>query len=417
MKNVLVIGAGAAGLMAAFSAADSGASVTVLEKNEKAGKKIYITGKGRCNFTNYSDISEHMSNVITNPKFMYRAYSALDAYGVYGFFEEHGLKCKVERGNRAFPASDHASDVTNTLLHACREKGVSFRFDAEVTEITPDLNVKCRSGEVYQPDSVILATGGMSYPSTGSDGAGFKFAESLGHRVTELYPGLVALHVREKYVRDLEGLSLKNTGFTLISGNKKIYSDRGELLFTKNGISGPLSLTASEYLERERRRYSRKGKNIFDSNPEVILDLKPALSKEQLDRRILRDFSSRQNKSFHNSLDSLLPSSFIPVAVKLSEIDGQKKVNSITRAEREKLVDVIKGVRLHVVSTGSFNEAVITNGGVDVKEINPGTMESKIVPGLFFAGEIIDVDALTGGFNLQVSWSTGFLAGRSAAAE
>lgn len=412
MKTVIVIGGGAAGMMAAWAAAEEGGRVLLLEKNEKLGKKIYITGKGRCNLTNYCDSEEFFSNVISNRKFLYSAYYGFDTYRTVDAFNSFGLETKVERGNRVFPVSDHASDVTASLKRALDRAGVTIRLNADVDEIICNdsafKGVKLVNNEVIEGDACIMATGGLSYPSTGSDGDGFAFAKKLGHKVTRLIPSLVGLKVKEDFVKNLEGLSLRNVVLTMQSQGKQHYSAMGEMLFTHDGISGPLVLTLSSLCG-----------DILSSGNECrfSIDLKPALDFDALDKRILSDFEANINKKFQNALDKLLPSKIIPVVIAVSGINPEKKVNEITREERERLVRLLKGFELSLARMGGYNEAVITKGGVDVRQINPSTMESKLVSGLYFAGEVIDVDALTGGYNLQIAWSTGYAAGLNAATE
>lgn len=404
MKNIVVIGAGAAGMMASYIASINGANVTLIEKNEKSGKKIYITGKGRCNLTNDCDPTTFFDNIVSNPKFMYSAYYGFDNNMVYSLFEENGCKLKVERGNRVFPESDHASDVIKTLNKLLETANVKKIVNETVTDI--EANKVYTKNKVYDCDSVIIATGGITYPGTGSSGDGYKFAKKLGHTIVEPRCALVPFNVKDNDVISMQGLSLKNVSITLFANDKNIYSGFGEMLFTHFGISGPLILTASSYFVKKK----------YD-NAYILLDLKPALTFEELDNRILRDFDEFKNKSFKNSLDKLLPQKMIPVIVKRSEINPEKKVNEITKEERLKLCNIIKNFKINIINTRDVNEAIITQGGISVKEINPSTMESKLVKGVYFAGEIIDVDALTGGFNLQVAWSTGYLAGLSASKE
>ncbi len=409
MKKIAVIGCGAAGMMAALAAAESGGSVTIFEKNEKPGKKIYITGKGRCNVTNACQVEDYFGFVKRNPRFLYSAVYSYDNSAVMDFFESHGCKLKVERGDRVFPVSDHSSDIINTLYRAVVKAGVDVQFGTTVNSVESMQGAV--SAITYSKgddpitreefDSVIVCTGGMSYPSTGSTGDGYKFARDLGHTIVQPQPSLVPFETQEEWCKDLQGLSLRNVGLKMFLESKKskpVYEGFGEMLFTHFGISGPLVLTASCHYEK-------------DKSAKIFLDLKPALSEEQLDKRVLRDFEEGLNKSFKNILGGLFPSKLIPVMIKLSGIDPEKKVNAITKEERTAFVKLIKNLPLTVTGTRSFNEAIITRGGVSVKEINPSTMESKLVKGLFFAGEVIDVDTETGGFNLQVAWSTGHLAG------
>lgn len=407
MKKVIVVGGGAAGMMAAISAADSGAEVILIEKNEKLGKKIYITGKGRCNITNESDVENLLKNVRSNPKFLYSAFYTFDSYRMMDFLEGEGLKLKTERGNRVFPESDKSSDVIKTLKKALEKRKVKIVLNTKVLniEIKDGIchGVIVQSGDKsgsYKADKVIVATGGCSYQSTGSTGDGYRFAKDADIKVTKCYPSLVPFNIGSDIPKRLQGLSLRNVKVTLSDKGKVLYKELGEMLFTHFGVSGPLVLSASTLAS---------GKDV--SQMELSIDLKPALSKEQLDERILRDFSENRNSYFKNSLSRLLPAKMIPVIVELSEIDEKKQVNNITKEERNRLVNLLKGLTFKVESLRGFNEAIITKGGVSVKEINPGTMEAKKVKGLFFAGEVLDLDAVTGGYNLQIAWSTGYLAG------
>ncbi len=424
-KNILVIGGGASGMAAAYAASLGGHHVILFEKNEKLGKKIYITGKGRCNCTNASDIETILKNVVTNRKFLYSAFYTFTNEDLCAFLEAHGCPVKTERGNRVFPVSDHSSDVTRAWERALLENHVDIRYHSKVEgliseEIYSDehlsggktirrvVGVRVNGRAVYG-DHVILATGGLSYPSTGSDGDGYRFAEAEGHRLIKPVPSLVSFKTKEGFVRELSGLSLKNIGISVLETGenpkkKPIFTDFGEMLFTHDGVSGPVILSASSWLART----VSDGKEL-----QLLIDLKPALSVEQLDERILRDFSEVLNRQFKNALDGLLPKSLIPVVISLSKIPEDRAVNSITKEERLRLVSLMKGLPLTVVGTGGFIEAVITQGGVSVQDIDSSTMKSKQVIGLSFAGELIDVDALTGGFNLQIAWSTGYLAGLS----
>ncbi|NLJ95705.1 MAG: NAD(P)/FAD-dependent oxidoreductase [Clostridiales bacterium] len=411
MAKIFVIGGGASGMMAAIVAARKGHKVTIFEKNEKLGKKLYITGKGRCNLTNACDRDTFFNNVISNPKFLYRSFQELSTEDTLEFFEDLGLKTKVERGNRVFPLSDKSSDVIAVLRDELNRLGVEISYRSEVIDIICENKIfkgikLNNSKEVFFGDAIIIATGGLSYPLTGSTGDGFKFAKKFGHSVTELSPSLVPLYVAENFIKDLMGLSLKNIAITAYSGNKKIYSDFGELLFTHFGLSGPVILSTSRYIIP-----------YMDSKASVRLsiDLKPALSHKQLDARILRDFNEAKNKQFKNSLGQLLPNKLIDVIIRLSYIDPDKQVNSITKEERLGLVNLLKNFTFNITKLAPYNQAVITKGGVNIKEINPSTMESKLIKNMYFAGEVLDLDALTGGFNLQIAWSTGYLAGKSAA--
>lgn len=415
-KKVLVIGGGAAGMMAAIAAAKEGASVTLLEKNEKTGKKLFITGKGRCNLTNACGDEEFFQSVVSNEKFLYSAFYTLDNRAVMEFFEKAGCRLKTERGNRVFPVSDHSSDVIAALNNRMRKEGIRVLLNTAVSEILTEkevaknksrvMGVKLTDGKVLPADAVIIATGGKSYESTGSDGDGYRFAEKAGHTIREVKPALAPFTVKEEWCKSLQGLSLRNVSATLICKTKKLYEGFGEMLFTHFGVSGPLILSASSY-------YAKKINNM---PAQLHIDLKPALSREQLDKRILRDFDENKNRQFKNSLNGLLPAKMIPVMIQISGIPPEKPVNEITKEERTRLLECLKNLALTVTGTRGFSEAIVTQGGVHVKEINPSTMESKLVGGLYFAGEILDTDAMTGGFNLQIAWSTGYLAGISAAA-
>ena len=413
MKRLVIIGGGAAGLKAAASAnfvlKDSDASVTVIEKNTRVARKVMITGKGRCNVTNNCDNETLILNTPKNGKFLYSAFSKFSSKDTMTFFESLGVPLKTERGNRVFPVSDKAVDIVDALFKAVKGGGAEIICgEAQKIEIENDKvkGVWLNDGTFLRADAVIIATGGASYPVTGSTGDGYRMAKELGHTVTEIKPSLVPLECHEGFCSKLSGLSLKNVTLSIYEEGKKksVYSEMGEMLFTHFGISGPLVLSASAHL-----RYMDKKKYI------AKIDLKPALDVEQLDRRILRDFSEELNKDFSNSLDKLLPKSLIPIVVQLSGISADKKVNQISKEERKTLVDIIKGLTLHIIGFRPIEEAIITSGGITVKEIDPATMASKIVDGLYFAGEVIDVDAYTGGFNLQIAFSTGFLAGESAA--
>lgn len=406
---VYVVGGGASGMLAAIIAARNGHKVELLEKNEKLGKKLFITGKGRCNLTNACDRDIFFEQVVSNPKFLFRAFHTFSNYDTMFFFEELGLSIKTERGNRVFPESDKSSDVITVLKKELERLQVTIRYHCEVSQIVMEdgcfHGLKLRdNSRLLLGDAVIIATGGLSYPLTGSTGDGFTFAKSLGHTITKLYPSLVPIHVKEPYVKDLMGLSLKNVEVVITSGTKQVYQDFGEFLFTHFGVSGPVILSASSYIIP-----------YLDKKEELLLtiDLKPALTVEQLDARILRDFEEFKNKQFKNSLDHLLPNKLIDVIIRLSLIDPEKKVNSITKEERLRLVDTLKHMKFHITKLSDYNQAVITKGGINVKEIDPSTMESKLIKNVYFAGEVLDLDALTGGFNLQIAWSTAYLAGSS----
>ena len=406
MSKILIVGGGAAGMMAAISAAGCGHNVELFEKNEKLGKKIYITGKGRCNVTNACDIDELFANIVTNRKFMFSSIYTFDNNMVQNFFEEEGCPLKIERGNRVFPVSDKSYDVINALEHAMKKAGVIINLFSDVTEIIEEKGVAkgiVVNGRKIMADAVIVATGGYSYPSTGSTGEGHVFAKKLGHTITKCSPALVPFIAKEEWVKELQGLSLRNCGVAIYDNDKKIYEDFGELLFTHFGVSGPTVLSASSYVIDIIKQRSLR----------LVIDLKPALDEQTLDERVLRDFEEMKNKIFANSLDKLLPKSLIPIIVERSQIPGDKKVHEIRKEERKQLVRLIKNFDLTLVGLRGFNEAIITHGGINVKEVDPGTMESKLIKNLYFAGEILDVDALTGGFNLQIAWSTGYLAGLS----
>ena len=411
MKQVVVVGGGAAGMVAAIYAARGGARVTLVEKNEKLGKKLFITGKGRCNVTNNHEMEKHLLSVVSNPKFLYSAYNQFDKDSIQSVLEQMGCHLKVERGERVFPISDHASDVISALQRALKHETVEVRLNSEVKDILYRENqvdgVLLSNGKSLKADAVIVATGGKSYPSTGSTGDGYDFAQQAGHTLVEPKPALVPLVTVEEWVPKLMGLSLRNVTLTLRVGKKEYYSELGEMLFTHFGITGPLVLSASSYWQK----YRSKGEAV------VIIDLKPALSVAQLDARLLREFEENHNKQFKNSLAGLFPAKLIPVMVELSGIDPEKKCNSVSREERLRFGDRIKNLKLTVADTRPFEEAIITQGGVACKEIQPATMESKLVKGLYFAGEVMDLDALTGGYNLQIAWSTGYLAGTNAAKE
>ena len=407
MSKVVVVGGGAAGMMAAYQAAKNGHKVILVDKNEKLGKKIYITGKGRCNLTNAGELEEILNNIMTNRKFLYSALYSFTNDDVINFFENNGMKTKIERGNRVFPVSDHSSDVISTVAKALRKNKVDIRLFTSVKDliITNDkaCGVLLENGEKIMCDSVIIATGGLSYPSTGSTGDGYRFAKDSGHTINKCEPSLVPMNIKEEWVKELQGLSLRNVNVRIINGKKKLYNELGEMLFTHFGVSGPLILSASAMINRK----------YFDENLKIIIDLKPALDVEQLNKRILRDFEEELNKQFKNSLNKLLPSKLVPVVINLSGIDPDKQVNTITKEERQKLAYLLKNLEISFNGFRGWNEAIITKGGISVKDINPSTMESKIVSNLYFCGEVLDLDALTGGYNLQIAWSTGYLAGDS----
>ena len=407
MSKVIVVGGGAAGMFAAYFAAQNGHTVTLLEKNEKLGKKIYITGKGRCNITNSSDMEVLFQNVMSNRKFLYSAFYSFDNQQVMSFFENHGLEIKVERGNRVFPVSDHSSDVIQTLAKALKQVGVRVMLHTEVSRLLVEedriAGVGFKDHTKMEADAVVLATGGMSYPSTGSTGDGYRFASETGHKLVPCTPSLVPFECKETWVKELQGLSLKNTAITIFNGKKKLYEDFGEMLFTHFGVSGPMILSASGSISAKQ----------LQNELQLVMDLKPALTEEQLDKRVLRDFEENINKVFKNVVGKLLPSKLVPIIIDLCAIPEVKKVNEISREERQRFVHLVKHLSCTITGVRGWNEAIITKGGVSVKEINPSTMESKKIKGLFMCGELLDLDALTGGYNLQIAWSTGYLAGMS----
>ena len=401
---IAVIGAGPAGLLAAAEAAKAGANVTLFDKNEKAGKKLYITGKGRCNVTNMRSPGEFLEFVVRNRKFLYGAIYSFSPENTVELIESNGVKTKVERGNRVFPQSDKASDITKALVKNAERYGVKFSYNSEISDVSKVNDmffITSRSGK-ERFDKVIVACGGMSYPSTGSTGDGYAFAKKFGHKIVELRPALVGLTLKES-VKALQGLSLRNVTAT-IDGEGVNESRFGEMLFTSSGVSGPIILSLSSFVNRVG--------NVKDMT--LSIDLKPAMSAEELDKRVLSDFNKNINKRFKNSLDELLPKSLIPYIIGVTGISPEKPLNSVTKEDRAKIVETLKNLKFGVAALGSLNEAVVTSGGVSVSEVNPKTMESKLVHGLYFAGEVLDVDALTGGFNIQIALSTGFVAGKSA---
>ncbi len=406
MKKIIVIGGGAAGMTAAIFAREAGADVTLIERNDRLGKKLLITGKGRCNVTNNSDVNTHIENTPTNPRFMYTALNNFSAQDVMAFFEELGVPLKTERGERVFPVSDKAGDICGALKNRMHRLGVKV-VTARVSNVTKDEGFAVHAGgALYRADAVIIATGGASYPLTGSTGDGYKFAEAFGHTVVTPKPSLVPVECKEKWVKEAMGLSLRNVSLTVCDGEREVYFEQGEMLITHFGVSGPLVLSASSHM-----------KGLGNKTFSLYIDLKPALDFETLDKRLQSDFSKNINRDFINSLGELLPSKLIPIIVRLSGIDARAKCNSVTREQRHALVSLLKALPLTAVKFRPIDEAIITSGGVNVKEISPKTMESKLVPGLYFAGEVIDVDAYTGGFNLQIAFSTARLAGESAACE
>lgn len=404
MKNVVIIGGGAAGMMAAVFAARNGKKVTLIEQNEKLGKKLFITGKGRCNFTNACDTEDLFQNVVTNPKFLYSAFYSFSNPMVMDFFEEIGLPYKIERGNRVFPVSDHSSDVIKVLEKEMRKYGVDINLNTKVYSLIIEDNVckgvSLKGGKAIFADSVIVATGGVSYPRTGACGDGYKFAKYAGHSIAKAQPSLVPFELSDSCCKELMGISLKNVSVTIYADGKKIYSEFGEMLFTHFGVSGPIIIKASAYIHK-----------YLDKKLSITIDLKPALDEKQLDERLVKDFNLFINKQLKNGLDKLLLKALIPVIIEKSGLDGEKKINEITKEERHKLLTTIKNVPFEITGLRGWDEAIITKGGIKVKEIDPGTMESKFTSGLYFAGEVLDLDALTGGFNLQIAWSTGYLAG------
>lgn len=415
MSNVCVIGGGPAGMMAAIAAADKGHSVVLLEKNEKLGKKLFITGKGRCNVTNGADVETLLSNVVTNKKFLYSAFYSFGNSALMDMIEKAGCPLKTERGERVFPVSDHSSDIIKAFERILSEKNVEVRLHTTVREIVTEgdklIGVKAikqnpngTAGKIQllRADAVIVCTGGVSYPLTGSTGDGYRFAYGTGHSLIKPRPSLVPFETKQKWVKDCMGLSLKNVSMKLVCGKKTVYDGFGEMLFTHFGISGPLVLSASAYYDPEKHKDAK-----------AVIDLKPALSEEVLDKRILRDFDEQLNKSFANALGGLVPSSLIPVIADECGVSKEKKVHDITKEERKKLLCTLKNLTLDITGTRGFEEAIITKGGISVKDIDPSTMESKHIKNLYFAGEVLDLDALTGGFNLQIAWSTGHAAGEA----
>lgn len=448
MSKVLIIGGGAAGMMAGVFAARNHHEVHILEKNEKLGKKVFITGKGRCNVANACDTEELFPAVMSNPKFLYSGFYSFGPQDVMNFFEEAGVPLKIERGNRVFPQSDHSSDIIRALERELKKAGAVIHLHTAVKEIVKESETDSASenqsqnefrneaadqesakakdkagkadntvkekitgviledGTFVKGDAVIVATGGFSYQSTGSTGDGYRFARELGLKVTDISPSLVPLKTKEDYIPKLQGLSLKNTGLTIKNGKKVLYEDFGEMMFTHFGVTGPMILSASAHI-------GAKLAKAPNGELSAYLDLKPALTKEQLDARILREFEAGQNKQFKNVIGVLFPSSLTPVMLELGGIPAEKKIHDISREERQHFIDLIKAFPFTITGMGEFKEAIITKGGVSVKEINPGTMESKKISGLYFAGEVLDLDAVTGGYNLQIAWSTAYLAAQA----
>jgi predicted Rossmann fold flavoprotein len=405
LSKVIIVGGGAAGMLAAIGAAKNNHEVVLCEKNEKLGKKIYITGKGRCNITNACDLEDFFKNIVRNEKFMYSSLYGFTNQDLMDLLEHSGCQLKVERGNRVFPVSDHSSDVIKTLQHILTDLNVSVRYQSRAKKILISNQkvdgVLLASGEEIYGDAIIIATGGLSYPTTGSTGDGYEFAKKVGHTIVETVPGLVPFVIKESWCQELQGLALKNVSVQLFVENKKVYEELGEMLFTHFGVSGPLILSASNFYQNKK------------NGTKLVIDLKPALTEEQLDKRILREFEEQQNKQFKNSLQKLFPVKLIPIMIQLSGIHSDKKVHEITKEERLRFGRLIKNVELTVNGTRDFQEAIITRGGISVKELNPSTMESKLIKNLYFAGEMLDIHGHTGGYNLQIAFSTGFLAGSS----
>lgn len=418
MKKVIVIGGGAAGMMAAVSASDAGKEVLLLEKNEKLGKKLFITGKGRCNITNDCDTEEFLNHVTTNRRFLYSSFSRFNNKNMIDFLNEAGLKTKVERGQRVFPQSDRSSDVIGIFKRLCNRKHIQILYHAVVSEILVKENplqenentkkvfdgVRLSDGRIVKGDSLIIATGGCSYASTGSDGNGYQLARSIGHSIKPVYPSLVPFVMKETWCRDLMGLTLKNVSIRVKQNKKIIYDGFGEFLFTHFGVSGPLVLTASTCLGKYQQA-------LEEGKLTLLLDLKPALTVEQLEKRYLREFDTYRNKNISNVMERMLPTKMVPVFLQLADVPAEKKVRDITKKERHRMIDIMKAMEMHIAGVRGFEEAIVTRGGVNVKEVSPTTMESKLVEQVYFAGEILDVDAVTGGFNLQIAWSTGYTAG------
>ena len=404
MKKVIVIGAGPAGMMAAITAAKNNNKVILLDGNEKVGKKLFITGKGRCNVTNSKDISEFFDFIPGNPHFLYSALYSYTNEDTINFFESQGIKLKNERGGRIFPASDKSSDIIKGLMKEINKNNIDLKLNSTVTNIKSNNKiieaVEVNNDFYIKGDHFIIATGGVSYPSTGSRGDGLRFSKSVGHNIIDLKPSLVPIELNDSWIKDVTGLNLKNIEISLFkdTSKKPVYKNQGEMLFTSYGLSGPIILKASRYIEK-------------DANYSLVIDLKPALTYDELDKRVQKDFKKYINKDFKNSLDELLPQKLIPIVISLSGIQENKKVNEITKEERKTLVNLIKGIKLSIKGLRPIAEAIVTSGGVDTLEIDPSTMKSKIIDNLSFAGEVIDVDAFTGGYNVQIALSTGYLAG------
>ena len=406
MKRIAVIGAGPAGLLAAAYAKNENTSVEIFDGNEKVGKKLFLTGKGRCNITNIASKEEFMQNIPRNPRFLYSAFNTFFNSDIISIIEKNGVPTKVERGGRVFPASDKSSDVIKALLKFVNGRGVDINLNTRIKSVEKTdagFLLNMYDGTSAGFDSVIIATGGVSYPSTGSTGDGYEFARSFGHTVTRTVPSLISLITEEKWTGELAGLSLKNVVLTAYKGKNKVYSELGEMLFTHTGVSGPLVLSASTRIADEPQ-----GAKLF-------IDMKPALDEATLEARVLRDMEQNKHRQMKNAIQGLLPSRMVPIVLMLAGIDPEKTTDSFTKAERRQLVAVLKSIPLNVKAASDISEAIITRGGINIKEVNPKTMESKLVPGLYFAGEVLDVDAYTGGFNLQIAYSTGVAAGLAAA--
>ena len=428
--KILIVGAGAAGMMAAIMAARGGAEVSVYEQNEKPGKKLFITGKGRCNLTNASDSASHLSSVVSHSKFLYSAETGFDAYQTMDFFEQLGVALKTERGQRVFPKSDHSSDVIRALEYECKRLGVKIFLNTKVSGLLTEplevpvseepsekkkkkekvptakvTGIRLASGKTVPADKVILATGGVSYPATGADDSGLRMAKACGHKVTDLYPALVPFVCKEAWVRELAGLSLRNISITIKDGKKKLYEEFGEMLFTHRGVSGPVILSAASFVNTK----------LAEKELTLLIDLKPALDEETLDKRLIRELEEAGTKQIKNIMKNLLPHSLVDSVLQMAGVDGMLPASQIDKGKRLSIRDTLKKFRLTITGTEGFEQAIITKGGIATNEIDPSTMESKLVQGLYFAGECIDVDALTGGFNLQIAWSCGHKAGMSAA--
>ena len=407
MNKVIIVGGGAAGMLASIIAAKNGCAVTLFEKNEKLGKKVYITGKGRCNVTNNCDPEELLQAVMSNQKFLYSAFYSFTSQDMMQLLEDAGVPLKTERGNRVFPVSDHSSDIIHGLERLMKKYRVQIHLRSEVKNLLTEngivTGIQLTDNKVYTADAVIVATGGLSYPTTGSTGDGYRFAAETGHKVVSQSPSLVPLVAKEDYVSKLQGLSLRNVELTVKSGKKVLYKDFGEMMFTHFGVTGPLILSASAQI----------GKKLEKEPLEAFLDLKPALDAEQLDARILREFDANHNKQFKNVIGVLFPSSLTPIMIEIGGIPGEKPVHEISREERQAFGRLIKAFPFTITGMGEFKEAIITRGGVSVKEIQPSTMESKKIKNLYFTGEVLDLDAVTGGYNLQIAWSTAYAAAQA----